>query len=158
MAALLFVCTGNLCRSPMAEGMLRVALAARGLERAWTVGSAGTHARTGMSPPPFAIACAADWGADISGVRSRPLAAVDLAACARIVALDRGHLELLRALLPPDYRGQLDLLPAAAGGGRIEVPDPYGGARRDYAHAARLIGAGVGVLVEELATEAATTK
>lgn len=138
----------------MAEGMLRHALAARALTAAWTVTSAGTHAQAGLPPPPFAVACAAEWGADISALRSRPLAAIDLMSCARIVALDRGHLDLLRAVLPPDYPGQLDLLPAADGRGHIEVSDPYGGTRRDYAGAARLIAAGVEMLVEELATAA----
>lgn len=151
MRRILFVCTGNLCRSPLAEGLLARALEERGLSKAFQLDSAGTHARVGAPPDPLAIAVASDYGADISSQRARLVTADDFRDFDQIVALDLAHLDYLRFMQPASPTARLRLLLAGmAGSGDAEVPDPYGGDRRDFEYAARLIDAGVRRLVEEL--------
>ena len=83
---LIFVCTGNLCRSPMAEGMLRVKLGVLGLEQGAIIDSAGMHAEVGRSPELFAVELAAESGADIAGLLSRPfrLSTIGVSGCSRV--------------------------------------------------------------------------
>ena len=76
MTSILVVCTGNICRSPIAEGMLRDALAARFGERAPTVSSAGTRGVDGSAPTPEAVTAAGERGIDIAAHRARRLAQV----------------------------------------------------------------------------------
>ncbi|MGD9603080.1 MAG: low molecular weight protein-tyrosine-phosphatase [Gammaproteobacteria bacterium] len=152
MKRVLFVCTGNLCRSPLAQGLLEAALAARGLANDVQVDSAGTHAVVGEPPAPFAIEVARDYGSDISGQRARQLQPEDFERFDRIVALDLGHLDQLRFLRPEDARAKVTLLLAGmAAAGDAEVPDPYGRERDEFEFAARLIDVGVKRLLEELA-------
>ncbi len=150
MPRLLFVCTGNICRSPIAEGILRAALTENHLDAEWSVDSAGIHAVYGLPPAPLAIKAAADYGADIRMLRSRPFRTQDFASAEHIFALDLGHLDFLQAVRPADFRGGISLLPAASGGGGINVPDPYGRSRSDFIAATRLIAAGIGVLLGDL--------
>jgi protein-tyrosine phosphatase len=148
---ILFVCTGNLCRSPLAQGLMVRAVEMRGLAAAFQIESAGTHARVGAPPDPLAIAVASDYDADISGQRARLLNADDFREFDQIVALDLGHLDHLRFMQPTAAPARLRLLLAGmAGSGDAEVPDPYGGDRREFEYAARLIEVGVRHLVEEL--------
>jgi protein-tyrosine phosphatase len=143
----LFVCTGNLCRSPLAAGLLEVALAARPALGVWLIDAAGTHARPGMPPPALAIREAERYGAAIAARRSRALVPDDFQRFTHLYAMDRGHLDYLRAVAPVAFDGCIGLLPAAGGGG-VEVPDPYGGGAADYRRAARLIAEGIRVLLE----------
>lgn len=149
MPHLLFVCTGNICRSPIAEGIMRVALAESHLDNSWSVDSAGIHAVYGLPPAPLAIKFAARYGADIAALRSRPFGRQDFITADHIFALDLGHLDFLRAVCPAEYLGTISLLPSAAGGG-IDVPDPYGRSRSAFATATRLIATGIGVLLGDL--------
>ncbi len=152
----LFVCTGNLCRSPLAQGLLERALVARGLSELVTVDSAGTHARAGMRPEPFAVEVAAARGADIAEQRSRALATEDFYKFQHIIALDLGHLDQLRFMQPPDSGAVTRLLLAGmAARGDAEVPDPYGEDLSAFEYCARLIDAGINRLVDELAEELA---
>jgi len=150
MKRLLFVCTGNLCRSPLAQRLMERALADRGLTDSVSVDSAGTHARVGEPPDPSAIEVAAAYGVDISAQRARALVAEDFANFDLIVALDLGHLDSLRFLRPEGARANVRLLlQGMAGTGDAEVPDPYGRQRDEFEFAARLIEVGVRRLVEE---------
>lgn len=150
MHGVLFVCTGNLCRSPLAQGLLEAILAAQGLAAHYRVDSAGTSARAGLAPAPLAVACAAALGADIGAQRSRPVVAADFHAFEDIYALDRGHLDFLLAIRPAGHRGRIRLLPAADGRGAIDVPDPWGRPARAYERAARLIAAALPQVVADL--------
>ncbi len=150
MQRVLFVCTGNICRSPMAEGLFQAALDDNGEHTGWVVDSAGTHAREGIRPEPAAVAVASEYGADISALRSRPLEQADFVRFDTIVALDRGHLDLISFIRPEAFAGTITLMPSTARSGFIEVPDPYGGNRRGYETAGRLIADGVIALLAEL--------
>ncbi|MGE0486869.1 MAG: low molecular weight protein-tyrosine-phosphatase [Gammaproteobacteria bacterium] len=147
MSAILFVCTGNICRSPIAEGLFRAASAR--LAEPWRVDSAGLHARDGEAPTAPAIAVAARHGVDIAGLRARRFAVADFAHFDCIVALDRGHLDHLAALAPAAWGGRLGLF-VDRRGRPYEVPDPYGRTSWAYRRAGHLIAEGVDVLLDEL--------
>jgi protein-tyrosine phosphatase len=124
---LLFVCTGNICRSPVAEGVFRRLADQAGLSQRVTVDSAGTgdwH----LGEPPDERAQAAAWrrGIDISGLRARRLAASDFRRFDLLIAMDRGHLRTLERAAPTGARAELRLfLDTAPELGTAEVPDPY---------------------------------
>lgn len=146
MPAILFVCTGNLCRSPLAAGLLRARVAAHD---GWVVDAAGIAAHAGLPSPPHTLTTARELGVDLHGARSRAVVATDFARYPNIVAMDRGHLDYLRAVCPADYHGHIDLLHDAAGNA-LEIPDPYGRSLRAYrAVAARLV-IGIEALYVEL--------
>jgi protein-tyrosine phosphatase len=96
------VCTGNICRSPTAEGVLRHKLAQAGLGAAIRVGSAGTQGyHTAEPPDPRAVRAAAARGYDLSRLRARPLRPEDFAAFDVLLAMDKGHLEWMHKRRPP---------------------------------------------------------
>jgi protein-tyrosine phosphatase len=153
MSRVLFVCTGNICRSPVAEGIMRARLqdSVLGCD-SWIVDSAGTHAQYGQPPEPLAIESAATHGADIAQLRSRRFTSADFALCDRIIALDRGHLDFIEALRPRDFQGTVALL-SGPHGSAIEVPDPYGRRLRHFLAAAGLISTGIDLLIGAIAGE-----
>lgn len=125
--AILFLCLGNICRSPLAEGAARVAFAAAGIDA--TLDSAGTGDwHVGHAPDHRAQAEARRRGADISDLRARQLAQDDFYRFDLILAADAANLREARALAPPDatarIRLMLDLVPGRQGG---SVTDPYCG-------------------------------
>ena len=147
----LFVCTGNLCRSPLARAMLDAEAARLGLGDHLATGSAGTHARDGTPSPALQQEIALTHGLDLSAHRARRLCAQDFVDFDVLVALDLGHLDHLNFMRPPDARArQMLLLSGVDEAGTIEVPDPYGGSARAYAHAAGLIRVGVRHLLAHL--------
>jgi protein-tyrosine phosphatase len=130
--ALLFVCTGNICRSPMAEGAFRAAASRIGLEAdADSAGLGGWH--VGDPPDSRARAVARRGGVDIDGLRARQVGAADFGRFDLILALDRGHLRALERMRPAGARAALSLLldhaPGREGG---EVADPYYGDLADF--------------------------
>ncbi len=109
MPSILFVCLGNICRSPLAEGALRAEAHRRGLDL--IVDSAGTgdwHA--GEPPDERAVAVAARHGVDITALRARQVTRADFTRFDHIVALDHDNLKNLRRLAPPDATAELSLL------------------------------------------------
>ena len=100
MAQVLLVCTGNICRSPMAEGLLRSALQRRLGEGAPPVRSAGTIARDGARAMPEAVEAAAELGVDVSGHSARRLRREDIRDAALIVGMAAEHREAVQALDP----------------------------------------------------------
>ncbi|MBI2798908.1 MAG: low molecular weight phosphotyrosine protein phosphatase [Gammaproteobacteria bacterium] len=148
---LLFVCTGNLCRSPLAQGLMQQQVDTAGLTAQFSLDSAGTHARAGQPPEPLAIEVAVDYGADIGSQRSRVLRPEDFFEFDRIIAMDLGHLDELKFMQPATGHAEVTLLLAGlAASGNAEVPDPYGRDRGDFEFAARLIAIGTRRLLNEL--------
>ncbi len=134
----LFVCTGNICRSPTAAGVFRDTVAAAGLMRRVDVDSAGTHGyHIGEEADARSIAAAARRGVDLSLHRARKIRPVDFNAFDLILALDRGHLQHLRALRRDEHTAEIRLLldflpePLPEQKGR-DVPDPYYGHDPDF--------------------------
>lgn len=147
----LFVCTGNLCRSPLAQAMLSAAVAARGLSAQVTATSAGTHARDGQQCPAPLLEVATRYGLDLAAHRSRRFVEADFTEQDLIVALDLGHLDHLNFMRPRAATAQQALLLSGVDdAGTIEVPDPFGRSPRDYARAASLIEMGVRQLLVRL--------
>ncbi len=127
MPSVLFVCLGNICRSPLAEGAMRTACAAAGADV--QIDSAGTGDwHVGSPPDPRAIVVAAANGVDISGLRGRQVSAEDFRRFDHIVALDGDNLRDLKALRLADATAKLSLLldhvPRRVG---QAVADPYYG-------------------------------
>jgi len=130
--SLLFVCLGNICRSPLAEGALRHAAQQHGLDL--TLDSAGTGDwHVGQPPDPRAIAAAGRNGVDISGLRARQVTVDDFTRFDHLIALDRQNLADLRRLAPAGATARLSLLndhvPGREGQG---VADPYTGTDADF--------------------------
>lgn len=140
----LMVCTGNICRSPSAEGVLRHMIAAAGLSDQVFVDSAGTTDwHTGESPSRLGVIAAQARGYDFSGITARPLQANDYQDFDLILAMDHGHREILMKACADEMQGKIQMfLSAAPEAGRDDVPDPYYGDATDYESALDLIEMG----------------
>jgi len=122
------VCTGNICRSPTAEGVFRKLLVENGLERKVQIDSAGTHDyHVGERPDPRAVEHARRRGYDISGLRARQIGQRDFEEFDLLLAMDRGHLGILGRLSPPQCKHKLRLFLEFAGMPETDLPDPYYG-------------------------------
>jgi protein-tyrosine phosphatase len=141
---ILFVCLGNICRSPTAEGVLRHLAADRAARVAIEVDSAGTGGYHIGDPPDLrSQRAAARRGIDLSGLRGRQVTPEDFSRFDLILAMDRENLRLLQALRPPGSRAVTDLFLEYVGApGYSEVPDPYLGTARDFERVLDLIEAG----------------
>lgn len=128
MTSVLFICMGNICRSPTAEGVVRVHLERAGLAAQVDLDSAGTHAyHVGEPPDPRSQKAAAKRGYDLSKLRARQVNAADFLRFDLILAMDRDNLSLLRKACPPEHHDKLGLFLDYAAGSDEEVPDPYYG-------------------------------
>lgn len=131
----LFVCTGNICRSPTAEGVFRHMVAEAGLGHRIAADSAGTHGyHIGDPPDPRSCEAAAGRGFDLTNLRARKVTARDFHDFDLILAMDQGHLAHLQAMRPKDARADLklylDFHPAIR---TRDVPDPYYGGPEGFA-------------------------
>ena len=126
--SVLFVCMGNICRSPTAEGVFRHLVAEAGLDAMIQVDSAGTHAyHVGEPPDRRAKAAAERRGFSLDQIRARRLDGADFERFDYLLAMDRDNLSLLQELGDPKYHGKIRLFLDFAGGQESEVPDPYYG-------------------------------
>ena len=142
MDKIIFICTGNTCRSPMAEGLFRV----HGGEdkTGLTAASAGLFTQDGMPASQNAVAAAAELGADITAHRSRMLTP-ELARDARyLVCMTGAHYDRLCELFPDCADKVFTLLPE-------DISDPFGGDLETYRRAAAEIDKGVRSIIERLA-------
>ena len=126
--AVLFVCMGNLCRSPTAEGVFRHHVDAAGLSENIEIDSAGTHAyHVGEPPDRRARAAAERRGMSLDGIRARRVSASDFERFDYIIAMDEDNLYRLRQEAPDEHRAELRLFLEFSAGVETEVPDPYYG-------------------------------
>lgn len=148
----LFVCLGNICRSPTAEGVFR-ALAQREAPQlvvhADSAGTAGYH--IGAPPDRRSQAAALRRGYDLSALRARQVEPLDFARFDLLLAMDEANLADLEACAPAGARGRIRLfLEFAPGIGRREVPDPYYGTAPDFDLVVDLAERGARGLLQEL--------
>jgi protein-tyrosine phosphatase len=130
---ILFVCMGNICRSPTAEGMLRKRLDEAGLADRVEVDSCGTGDwHVGAPPDDRAIQAAADRGVDLGGLRGRQLALEDFAHFDEILVMDADNLERVLDREPAGSRAQISRLLHYAGKPGQDVPDPYFGGEAGF--------------------------
>jgi protein-tyrosine phosphatase len=147
---ILFVCLGNICRSPLAEAALREQAVAAGV--AVDVDSAGTGDwHVGSPPDRRAIAAARRNNVDVAGLRARQVTAEDFDRFDHIVALDRNNLADLEALRPPGSKARLSLLLDHVEGREGEaVADPYYGGDDHFDRTWADVWAGTGALLKAL--------
>jgi len=147
----LFVCMGNICRSPTAEGVFRHLVAQSGLAGQVIIDSAGTHDyHIGAAPDERAQAAAAQRGYDLSGLRARQVTPEDFQRFDYVLAMDEANLRILQSLCPAPYRSRLRLfLEFAQDVGLQAVPDPYYGGDQGFEEVLDLVeSAARGLLIE----------
>jgi protein-tyrosine phosphatase len=148
----LFVCTGNICRSPTAEGVFRHYAAESGISGRLLIDSAGTHGyHVGEPPDRRAIAAAKARGIDMADLRARKFTAADFENFDLILAMDGGHHHIIGGMVKKDSKARLamfmDFAPEA---GTSEVPDPYYGDLQEFEHVLDLIERGAKGLLAHL--------
>jgi protein-tyrosine phosphatase len=151
---LLFVCLGNICRSPTAEGVMRHVVAEAGMQDEVELDSAGTGSwHIGSSPDSRASAAARGRGVTLAG-EARQVRPSDFEDFDLILAMDRANLRDLEALADGSADGRIRLLrefdPASAEGGDLDVPDPYYGASGGFEEVFDLVDAACRGLLEEI--------
>jgi len=146
----LFVCLGNICRSPTAEGVFRALVEARGLEEHYEIDSAGTSGwHQGEPPDPRSREEARRHGVNIDAQRSRAVLLKDFESFDYLVAMDSANLRELRNKCPKAHSHKLHRLTAFAPDlGITDVPDPYYGGDRGFEDVYRIIEAGATGLLE----------
>ncbi len=152
--AILMVCMGNICRSPVAEGITRHLATQRGWQPHLVLDSAGTHGdyHPDSPPDPRSQASLLARGIDISGLRARPVVPADFTRFDYLLAMDHANLAHLQAMAPRAALQKIQLLldyapqqPARA------VPDPYYGEAAGFARVVELVELGAAGLLATLA-------
>ena len=152
MINILFVCMGNICRSPTAQGVVSKLVADNCLRDTVRVESAGTHANfLGEPPDSRAQQAARNRGIDLSGLRARRVAAEDFKAFDLILAMDRENLDFLLGACPPQYHSKIHLFLSYANDCDMdEIPDPYYGGSMGFDRALDLVENAAQGLIDSL--------
>ncbi len=139
----LFVCMGNICRSPTAEGVFNHMVQELGTEERFHLDSAGTHAyHVGESPDTRAQETAESRGVDLSYIRARKFTASDFETFDYILAMDRDNYNILKSACPNAHQHKVQLfLEYAPEYPETDVPDPYYGGQRGFEHVFDLVEA-----------------
>ncbi|MEP5568082.1 MAG: low molecular weight protein-tyrosine-phosphatase [Halioglobus sp.] len=148
----LFVCLGNICRSPTAHGVFAAMVQERGLEESIKIDSCGTGDwHIGHAPDRRATAEAAQRGYDLSTLRARQVAPQDFADFDYVLAMDNQNLADLRAMCPEEFSGYLGLfLPFDPLAAMTEVPDPYYGGDEGFSEVLDMVEAAGKGLLEDI--------
>jgi protein-tyrosine phosphatase len=149
---IIFVCTGNICRSPTAEGVAQTIARRRGIADRFTIESAGTHSyHVGDPPDARSVAFAAKRGYDLSALRARRLELSDYHEYDYLLAMDQGHLRLMNAQRPLQARGRVALFTSRSKlYANQSVPDPYYGGDAGFEAVLDMIEESVERLFDEL--------
>ncbi len=152
MIKILFVCMGNICRSPSAEGFFVNALMQSELKDKVITDSAGTHGyHVGHSPDPRAIKTAADFGVDISALRARKVSESDFDEFDLIIAMDSSNVADLERIRPANAKAALqkmmDFHPAKQ---PPDVPDPYYGGMDGFTYMCELLESATRGLLDDI--------
>jgi len=148
---LLFVCLGNICRSPTAEGVMRHKLQLAGLAEQVQVDSCGTAAwHVGKAPDPRTRAAAEQRGYRLHDLRARSLQDDDFAHFDLILAMDHDNLQQLQRLCPRGATAELDLFLRRGGLAEHEVPDPYYGGAEGFERVLDMVELACDRLIEQL--------
>lgn len=148
----LFVCMGNICRSPTAQGVFEALVRREGLDERILIDSAGTHAyHVGEPPDQRAQQAALRRGVDLSVQRARKIRTEDFLDFHYVLAMDRDNYDALREICHPDYEERLRLfLEFAPHLGERDVPDPYYGGAQGFERVLDLIEAAAAGLLADL--------
>lgn len=148
--SVLFVCMGNICRSPTVEAVARTEFARAGLSI--VVDSAGTEDyHVGAGADPRSVAIAEAHGYPLSDHRARQVSQSDFSRFDHLLVMDRVNLRALLKVTPENARNKVDLfLPFAGIAKPVELPDPYYGVQADFQLALDLAREGVAALIRRL--------
>jgi protein-tyrosine phosphatase len=131
---ILFVCAGNICRSPLAEGIFRHIATNAGRAAEFSIGSAGTGGwHQGDTPDPRSIAVAAEHGIDISRQHARRLTSEDFDRFDLVLAMDHDDLRNMQKISPREAIEKIKLFNSYTMGTDDDIPDPYHGGREGFA-------------------------
>lgn len=147
----LFVCLGNICRSPTAEGVFRQALERAGIAGDVEVDSCGVGDwHVGNAPDPRAQQAALSRGVDLSRLRARQLSEQDFSHFDYVLAMDQDNLRAMRAKKPAHSEAHVGLFLDFAGTPGAEVPDPYYGGEEGFENVLNMIEAASEGLIQHL--------
>ncbi|KEQ13196.1 low molecular weight protein-tyrosine-phosphatase [Endozoicomonas numazuensis] len=151
MMKVLFVCLGNICRSPTAHGVFAHQVEKAGLSGQIKVDSAGTSGwHNGAEPDGRSIKEAARLGYDLSFIRSRQVCASDFKEFDYVLAMDESNLSDLLAMCPPEYSHKVQLFLSFSDAPESEVPDPYYGGAQGFSDVLSLVERGGQSLLERI--------
>jgi protein-tyrosine phosphatase len=158
--SVLFVCMGNICRSPTAEGVFRKLVTDAGLAKRIQSDSAGTHAfHVGSAPDRRAQAAAERRGFKLSDIQSRSITADDFIHHDYILAMDLDNLEILQEHAGDEHRNKVMLfLQFADGDAPAEVPDPYYGGSAGFERVLDLVEQASRALLETLQSDSKSAR
>jgi len=152
MVKVLFVCMGNICRSPTAHGVMQHKVNLRGLQDQFEIDSAGTHAyHVGEQSDPRSRALAASKGIDMEFIRARKISVLDYDEFDYILAMDHDNLELIKYYAPERHTTEvrlfLDFANQVGTADQQYVPDPYYGGDAGFETVFSLVDAGCDALI-----------
>ncbi len=153
--SLCFVCTGNICRSPTAEGIVRAKIASGPLAGRVMTDSAGTHGyHVGEAPDQRSVTAATQRGYPLHDLRARKFELIDFERFDLVLAMDTGHRAFLARLAQPSQAHKLKMMMTFSRRfGEIDVPDPYYGGTEGFEHALELLEDSADGLLESLTAD-----
>ena len=152
MINILFVCMGNICRSPSAEGFFARALEQSAYREQVSIDSAGTHSyHVGHAPDTRAVDTALNFGVDIAHLRARKVSVNDFHNFDQIVAMDRSNYEDLQSVQPAGSKAKLTMMMKYHPEGHpADVPDPYYGGIAGFNYMCELLDLATSGLLQEI--------